>query len=336
MHARFTGSNHHKNKNTIRHEHKDPLCWCINQGRNRNRNQVYYKNNHRHKKSLLKVFSENFLIAIKVISNRLHKQNTETILFYPQYPSRRSVIYKILNHLHYNITNNPNIAHQHIVYWDDTTYRKPDRQMSKMIGEKGVINKNCTDISKSKVESVFHEVFGYSYVLDCTSHHGQMVKKSEINASHDGEIISGPVHPEEGVVYQKLINNGVDNELVVDMRVPIIDETIPFVFLKYKPKKDRFAHYRKTRHKRKTVERYQAHELLSEKEIEKTISFCKKIGLDYGEVDILRDTENKKIYIIDVNNTPNGPPDMGASRKKDNIGSLADAFAETFLETRAP
>ncbi len=297
---------------------------------------VYYKNNHRHKKSLLKTYSENFLIAIKSIINRLHRKNTETFLFYPQYPSRRSVIYKILNHLHYNITNNPARKHQHIVYWDDTTYRKPDKKMSMMTKQNEVINKNCTDISKSKVEKVFHKVFGYSYSIECTSHHGKMVKKSEINASHDGTIITGPVRPEKGYIYQKLINNSIDNELVADMRVPVINGMIPFIFLKYKPRKNRFAHYRKTRHKRKAVERYQAHELLSEEEIKKTISFCEKIGLDYGEVDILRDNDNKKIYIIDVNNTPNGPPGMRAIRKKENIAIMADTFAESFLKTEAP
>ncbi len=296
---------------------------------------MYYKNNHRHKKSLLKVFSENILIAIKVISNRLHKQNTKTILFYPQYPSRRSVIYKILNHLHYNITNNPDIAHQHIVYWDDSTYRKPDEWMSKISMNNGVINKNCKDISKSKVESVFHEVFGYSYVLDCTSHHGKMVKKSEINAAHDGQIINGPAEPEDGFIYQKLINNTYDDELVLDKRVPIVNKKIPLVFLKYKPRSAQFAHYRKTRHKRKAVERQKAEDLLTESEINNIITFCKRIGLDYGELDILRDVDDNKIYIIDVNPTPCGPPNINPSANKENVKIIASSFYQEFLAPAA-
>jgi hypothetical protein len=36
--------------------------------------------------------------------------------------------------------------------------------------------------------------------------------------------------------------------------------------------------------------------------------YCRKIGLEYGEIDILRSDEDGKIYIIDVNNTPWWPP----------------------------
>jgi hypothetical protein len=32
------------------------------------------------------------------------------------------------------------------------------------------------------------------------------------------------------------------------------------------------------------------------------------MGLEFGELDILRDNLSQKIYILDVNNTPSGPP----------------------------
>jgi len=36
--------------------------------------------------------------------------------------------------------------------------------------------------------------------------------------------------------------------------------------------------------------------------------FCSRIGLDYGELDVLRNKDDGKIYIVDVNYTPWGPP----------------------------
>ena len=32
------------------------------------------------------------------------------------------------------------------------------------------------------------------------------------------------------------------------------------------------------------------------------------MGIDYGELDILRDNNDGRIYIVDANNTPSGPP----------------------------
>ena len=55
--------------------------------------------------------------------------------------------------------------------------------------------------------------------------------------------------------------------------------------------------------------------------------------LEYGELDILRDLDNKKIYIVDVNNTPFGPPaNISAAQGKEAIRILAEAFEEAFLD----
>jgi hypothetical protein len=47
---------------------------------------------------------------------------------------------------------------------------------------------------------------------------------------------------------------------------------------------------------------------LSEQECQDIIMYCRRIGLEYGEIDILRSDDDGKIYIIDVNNTPWWPP----------------------------
>ena len=48
-------------------------------------------------------------------------------------------------------------------------------------------------------------------------------------------------------------------------------------------------------------------DVLSAIELDLVLQFCRAIGLDYGELDIVRDQEDGRIYIVDANNTPFGP-----------------------------
>ncbi len=230
--------------------------------------------------------------------------------------------------LKYNMTNNPRRNHHLTIYWDYDTYRKPDKEILELAKQESVINFNCRDISKSYVEKKFHEVFGYSYSVDSTNYTLPYVKKSERNASHDGIILKKPVKPEKGFVYQKLINNSYNNELVVDIRVTIINYKIPLAFLKYKAKSSRFRHFSKSN--KKSVEVHPIDKTLSTNEIKKTIDFCKALGLEYGELDILRDINNNRIYIIDANNTPTGPT-CKKRTKKESINKIAEVFVAEFI-----
>ena len=55
------------------------------------------------------------------------------------------------------------------------------------------------------------------------------------------------------------------------------------------------------------------------------------LGLDYGEIDVLRDRNEGKIYIVDVNNNPAGPPEpISALDGNLAIVRLAEAFENTF------
>ena len=45
----------------------------------------------------------------------------------------------------------------------------------------------------------------------------------------------------------------------------------------------------------------------AKEEINKIKEFCGRMGLDYGEVDVLLDSGERRIYIVDVNNNPAGP-----------------------------
>lgn len=253
-------------------------------------------------------------------------------MFYPNFPSKRSVIYKIFRRLNYNISNNPSKHFDIVIHWNDTTYRAPNALISELSGRIKVINSESLDISKTTVDKNFSLVAGYSSLVQGNTYSGLMVKKSEINASHDGKIIQGPVSPEKGFVYQKLINNQCAEDLVEDLRVPVVNESISFLYVKCKTLSTRFGHFKRFHHKIRKVEICEPAELLSEEEVRMLLQFCKLSGLEYGELDVLRDKDSNQIYVVDVNNTPTGPPYMEKKQVEFAMNILTESFAKEFLD----
>ena len=73
-------------------------------------------------------------------------------------------------------------------------------------------------------------------------------------------------------------------------------------------------------------------QVISVKEYALIVRFCKEIGLDTGELDVLRDKDTGKIYIVDANNTPGGPPLEFTPEELETVLQLqADAFAKAFF-----
>ncbi len=293
---------------------------------------MHFINNYRKGMPFPKKMLEDTMYRIYWLINYLKNgKQIKTALFYPQFPSKSTVLHKAFRYLNFNITNNPDKIHSIVIFWYDWTFSEPDAQILELAKTKKVVNLHCNDISKSYVDEVFTQIFGYYSLVDCTTYAGLMVKKNEINAVHDGEIIQGPVARQEGFIYQKLINNVVEGKFVADMRVPVIGGKIPLVFVKYKTLETRFGLFKRFHNRLKNAEVHPPEKLFSTDEIEKIILFCSKFGLDYGEVDVLRDLDNGKIYLIDVNNTPTGPPYLDKQAKKEALHVMARAFAEAFL-----
>jgi len=71
---------------------------------------------------------------------------------------------------------------------------------------------------------------------------------------------------------------------------------------------------------------------LSEQECQDIIMYCRRIGLEYGEIDILRSDEDGKIYIIDVNNTPWWPPNkLGDIDRNIALNLMWNAWIQGFF-----
>jgi hypothetical protein len=71
---------------------------------------------------------------------------------------------------------------------------------------------------------------------------------------------------------------------------------------------------------------------LSEQECQDIIMYCRRIGLEYGEIDILRSDEDGKIYIIDVNNTQWWPPNkLGDIDRNIALNMMWNAWIQGFF-----
>jgi len=251
----------------------------------------------------------------------------KTLLVYPDFPSSKTVIRKICRRLNINLTNRIDRKFNWALYYEDDTFRTKFEPLESLDNIKAV-NLQSRDISKMHVDQIHQETFGYNTQVDPLTYQGIGVKKSNINARHDGEVLDFPIaEAEEGYIYQRLINNQITDFEVLDMRVPIVNFRIPLLYLKYRKVTERF------RNTTTRTLRADPNEHLSAVEQKTIIEFARKMKLEYGELDILRDLDDKRIYIVDVNNTPFGPP-ANISRKqgKEAITILANTFREQFLD----
>lgn len=267
----------------------------------------------------------NWLVNISIPSK--NKDSKKKVIFYPEMPKKRSVLGRIFKILKYQIVNDLSQAEdaQFIVNWDFATYRTSYPELLELSKTREVINIHCIDISKKHVDQIFGNIFGYKTIIDPTTFKGKCVKKGDMNAVHDGTIVECPIEkPDPEYIYQKLINNKANEHFIEDIRVPIFKDHIPFVYIKNRPIDTRFASLNSK------VSVAETEKILSKEEVNKILLFCHEMGLDYGELDVLRDRDDKKIYIVDANNTPGGPPINTYSGQLTALRKLVLAFDKQF------
>ena len=244
---------------------------------------------------------------------------TMTVLFYPDRPALYSTLSQLCHIEGIRISTNPARPYDACIFWKDSTYCELDQTAAHIAAKSRMINSRCLDISKKRVDVAHQNAFGYAMELDPTTQSGAFLRKSNKNYAHDGLIMYGPITPQEadaaannGYLFVKLINNGIsvpnDNvpgpvsDYVQEFRVPYFDGTIPVCYVKYRPIKERFGSYNTN------VNLADAKEVFSPTECSRIVDFCKDLGFDCGELDVLRDIDDGRIYIVDANTTPWGPP----------------------------
>jgi len=223
------------------------------------------------------------------------------VLFLPEYPDREFyTIIPIFMRLGWFATQDPEDYFDFAMCWQDRTWVDPVPALLEAAREKPVLNLHCTDISKCCVEGAFSEIFGRTTFVDPLTFAGRAVCKHDENA-RGGRIVELPLAaPEADRVYQRLIDSTEGNHML-EFRVPFILGDIPVV---YEERKDIPVDAVKTR--KRSVRLRSPGDVFEASELTALCEFCKRMGLDFGELDVLRSNADGMLYVLDVNKTPGG------------------------------
>jgi hypothetical protein len=217
-------------------------------------------------------------------------------------------------------------------FWDSQI--KLDKKTDKMFDftkDLRFLNFFLVNTSKEYVARSMEEHFGYTFKINPRTFNGYCIAKHNGNGTKSCFFLKCPINADEVFhdhCYQKIINysNKSDSSTLYELRVPIFKNIIPFTFFKTRNKGLRFTS------KNRSMEIVPATAHLSEQECQDIIMYCRRIGLEYGEIDILRSDDDGRIYIIDVNNTPWWPPNkLGDVERNIALNMMWNAWIQGFF-----
>lgn len=243
-------------------------------------------------------------------------RDAPTLTFSPLRPHPKTQVVRILRRLGMRIGFDLR-AGGPVMAWDGGTWFDP-RDAARLPA--GAINGRCLDVSKTTVGRLWGEVAGYALTVDPLTHAGPLVVKSELNGFHDGQIVEGPLAERRpDVAYERFIDSRRDG-VVICIRTPIIGGEIPVTMIKWRPEPHWF---------RGTAlqEPRATDSVYSPDEVALLVRFAAAIGMDYGELDVLRDAPTGLIYVVDANRTPTRNPWLDPRHDEAIYPPMAMSFA---------
>ncbi len=235
--------------------------------------------------------------------------------FYPMRPQPHAPISTMLRRLGVRIAYSPR-PDQPTIAWDGDTWfsKRAARRLPP-----NAINGRCLDISKTVVDDAWQQVAGRSLAIDPRTTSGPIVAKPEDNGRHGGRLIEGPVvRTRSGWVYQRMVD-WREGDWVKQTRAVIVGTEVVVAYEKWRRYPDRFFGTRLTLPRR-------PERLYSDEEISQLLEFTRRIGMDYGELDILRDPADGQLYVVDANRTPSRPHELPTEHTEEAFGPMTEAF----------
>jgi len=235
--------------------------------------------------------------------------------FHPMRPEPNMSIAHVMRRLGVRIQFGPAETGVNLA-WDTGTWFSPKaaRQLPA-----SAINARCLDISKTTVDRIWSEVAGYTIAVDPLTTVGPLVEKPDENGRRGGRVVQGPLNSRKaGTVYQRLVDTRVGDR-VLQIRPVILCGEIVLVYEKWREFPYWFQAAELT--VPKTVR-----DFFSEEQQAQLLRFADAIGLDYGELDVVRDEATRLIYVVDANRTPMRPKGLPDESEDAAFGPQAEAF----------
>jgi len=250
--------------------------------------------------------------------NREAASDAPVFTFYPMRPEPNASISYVMRRLGARVSFEPSDAAALNVAWDTGTWFGAGAAQRL---RPGTLNGECLDISKSRVDEAWTEVAGYSIAVDPLATRGQLVVKPDENGRRGGHVVTGPLAARaSGSVYQRLVDTRVGDR-VLQIRPVVLRGRIVLVYEKWRPYPQWFKGPELTIPK-------QVSDFFSETEADLLLRFAERMRLDYGELDVVRDAADGRIYVVDANRTPVRPKGLPDESVDAAFGPQAEAFKD--------
>ncbi len=160
----------------------------------------------------------------------------------------------------------------------------------------GWINHRRVKIDKARVNDVFEQVFHYPIGVDPRYHSGLAIRKVLGHQQH-GHIVPCPRAIENERVYQKLVTNHPKESWLEEWRIDLFGNSC----LVTRKQLDKDANGFPGPERRAGAFTFDVpiEDAFTDPEILRLALFARKIGLEYGSLDALRDLDGR-LYIIDA------------------------------------
>lgn len=194
------------------------------------------------------------------------------------------------------------------IYWPlwGVINKPDDFVISQAVKGKPFINWQLNNCTKFAVDQYFTTAFGYSSLIQpgfngyCVAkpslHGGWQIKYPE-EAPDNTDVAMGD---RKYIICQKEINIYKEGVGLTEFRVFVFGKNI-FIVERRKRKNQKFISVAT-----KFILHRDSTKIFSPDELYKIFKFCRVSGLDFGEIDILRDWDTGFLYIVDINNIAGG------------------------------
>lgn len=204
-----------------------------------------------------------------------------TILFYPDNLKPNCKLFLALKDLGINFHSDINKEYDLAFFW---SYKSCFTPQDNFVKNNIFLNKGCYDVSKTRVSDIYDNL-----IVDPTNYNGSVVRKTENQCSKDDTLVTCPTKKENGFIYRKYIDTYENNFHIVYRLFYMGGPSI--LTKKY------FKDLGKTFVKWEEVPL----SIISEKKIQKIILNSNEFGVDFAEIDLLKDKDGN-FYVIDINN----------------------------------